>query len=125
MCLASFLKFLKFKLRRKRIVDKFASIKDDNHLEGNDSIKSGARRYTWDQMQKYTMNFSSVIGYGGFSTVYLAQYPDSTTGAVKIHSQSDRLNQAFKQELEILLHLEHDNIVKLLGYCDDQGAVIN
>ncbi|CAA3021384.1 probable receptor kinase At1g33260 [Olea europaea subsp. europaea] len=120
MCLASFLKFLKFKLRRKRIVDKVASIKDDNHLEGNDSIKSAARRYTWNQMQKYTMNFSSVIGYGGFSTVYLAQYPDSTTGAVKIHSQSDRLNQAFKQELEILLHLEHDNIVKLLGYCDDQ-----
>ncbi|KAL2543748.1 putative receptor-like protein kinase [Forsythia ovata] len=119
MCLVSFLKFLKFKLRCKRTVDRVAASEHGNHHDGHDGFKSSARRYTWDHLQKHTMNFSSVLGYGGFSTVYLARFPDSTMGAVKIHSQSDRLNQAFKQELDILLHLQHDNIVKLLGYCDD------
>ncbi|PPR89020.1 hypothetical protein GOBAR_AA31661 [Gossypium barbadense] len=47
-------------------------------------------------------------------------------GAVKVHISDDRLIQVFKQELDILLRLQHDNIVKLLGYCDDleEGALV-
>uniref|UniRef100_A0A5B7A582 Protein kinase domain-containing protein n=1 Tax=Davidia involucrata TaxID=16924 RepID=A0A5B7A582_DAVIN len=120
-------------LRRKR--DRVAVI--DEEVE-NDSVGYNInderkinywRRFSWDEMERVTMNFSRVIGSGGFSTVYLAQFPDSSTNlaAVKIHSGSERLNRVYKQELEILLSLHHQNIVKLLGYCDDredQGVLV-
>lgn len=84
------------------------------------------RKFKWDEIKDATKDFSRLIGQGGFSNVYLANLSgnnSSTLGAVKIHVGSDRLNQVFRQELDILLRLRHDNIVKLLGYCDDLGAL--
>ncbi|KAM5571454.1 putative receptor-like protein kinase [Rosa sericea] len=86
------------------------------------------RKFSWDEIARFTNNFSKVIGSGGYSTVYLAQSPYSGHGflAIKIHNGSERLNQVFKQELDILLRLGHQSIVKLLGYCDDreEGALV-
>ncbi|KAG6405448.1 hypothetical protein SASPL_133037 [Salvia splendens] len=80
---------------------------------------------SWDEIQSLTTDFATVIGYGGFSTVYLAQFRRSPA-AVKVYCSSHRLHEAFKQELRILLHLRHPNIVKLLAYTDDdhQAALI-
>lgn len=89
-------------------------------LGTHDVCRRPGRRFTWAEVEKFTSNFSSVIGSGGFSTVYLAQFPNSALGAIKIHSSSERLNRVFKQEMEILMGLEHDNIVKFLGYCDER-----
>lgn len=75
-----------------------------------------------------TGNFSRVIGEGGFSTVYLGFIlHGSCVGrvAVKVHRSSERLHRAFKQELDVLMHVRHENIVKLLGYCDDRGKSIS
>ncbi|XP_015574510.1 probable receptor-like protein kinase At4g10390 [Ricinus communis] len=84
------------------------------------------KKYSWNDIERLTMNFARVVGSGGFSTVFLARLPSLTLGAVKIHGNSDHLNRLFKQELDILLQLRHDNIVKLLGHCDDQdrGALV-
>lgn len=83
-------------------------------------------RYSWSEIENLTMNFKEVIGVGGYSTVYLAKFPDSSLGAVKIYNNSERLNQVFKSELEISQKLHHANIVKLLGYCDerDEGVLV-
>ncbi|KAK9699070.1 hypothetical protein RND81_08G151000 [Saponaria officinalis] len=78
------------------------------------------RKYKWEEIEKYTMNFEEVIGVGGYSTVYLAKFSETKLGAVKIYNSSDRLNQVFRSELEISQKLHHSNIVKLLGYCDDK-----
>ncbi|TYJ22417.1 hypothetical protein E1A91_A08G124700v1 [Gossypium mustelinum] len=89
---------------------------------GNDLGVEGegfVRKFRWEEIKAATKDFSRVIGQGGFSNVYLANLSGSSHGAVKIHAASDLLNQVFKQELDILLRLHHDNIVKLLGYCDD------
>ncbi|KAH9606520.1 hypothetical protein KSS87_018910 [Heliosperma pusillum] len=85
------------------------------------------KRYKWEEIEKYTMNFKEVIGIGGYSTVYLAKFPNSTLGAIKrYNNNSERLNQVFKSELEISQKLHHANIVKLLGYCDenDEGVLV-
>lgn len=85
------------------------------------------RKFSWDDVERLTKNFSKVIGSGGFSTVYLAHFQfqglktERGLGAIKVHIGSERLNQLFKQELDILLRLHHQHIVKLLGYCDDGG----
>lgn len=123
-----FIKFLKFKMMRRN------SRRVDIEVDGNcsaifkgsveDVTKNGTSgsvwRFGWDEIEKVTKNLSEVIGYGGFSTVYLAHFPSSGLAAVKIHSSSERLKRVFKQELDILLHLHHENIVKLLGYSDDR-----
>lgn len=152
--------FTSAKLRRQPKLERVAAIntapeqealpgqqKDDLHHRSNCTINPLTHanhpkkqqlhllpRFTWDEIHNYTSNFASVLGSGGFSTVYLAQFSDSTPttstnafglGAVKIHCGStQRLNQIYKQELQILRDLQHDHIVKLLGYCDDRGITL-
>ncbi|XP_030552320.1 probable receptor-like protein kinase At1g33260 isoform X1 [Rhodamnia argentea] len=95
-----------------------------NKSEGGDGCC--AKKYRWEEVQGMTMEFSRAIGSGGFSTVYLATLDGSSEcglAAVKVQCGfGERLSLAFKQELEILLRLRHENIVKLLGYCDDRDA---
>ncbi|KAL1828579.1 hypothetical protein ACET3Z_006991 [Daucus carota] len=120
----AFLKFLKSKLRQKRVHDAVS----DGNTHDNILDNFVARRFSWDEIQVITMNCSSsrMIGYGGFSSVYLAKFLDSSLGAVKIQCSSERLDQVYKQELNILLTVSHPNIVRLRGYCDerDQGVLV-
>lgn len=97
--------------------------KEEKDFDGTNGC---ARKYSWSEIERLSMNFSQIVGSGGFSTVYLGHLPGSNLGAIKIHCPSDYLNRVFKQELDILLQLQHDNIVKLLGYCDvqDEGALV-
>jgi serine/threonine protein kinase len=114
----AFLKFFRFRLRRRNRVS------DRTEKDSGSKIEK-IEKIDWDVIQKATMDFSSsrVIGSGGFSTVYLARFvgsPGSGYGAVKIQCSSERLDQVYKQELQILLNLHHPNIVKLIGFCDDR-----
>ncbi|KAL6006687.1 hypothetical protein ACLOJK_032180 [Asimina triloba] len=81
---------------------------------------SSVWRFGWDEIELLSKNFSSVIGEGGFSTVYLGVFSDSSFSALKIHRNSEWLSQVFKQELDVLMQLHHENIVKLIGYCDER-----
>ncbi|KAE8708621.1 putative receptor-like protein kinase [Hibiscus syriacus] len=119
-------KFLKLRKFRR---GKPTSDTHPDQNKGKDSVVDGegfVRKFKWDEIKDATKDFSLVIGQGGFSNVYLANLSGSRQGAVKVHVGSDRLNQVFKQELDILLRLRHNNIVKLLGYCDDleEGAMV-
>ncbi|GAA0153459.1 hypothetical protein LIER_11693 [Lithospermum erythrorhizon] len=132
------------KIRRKRLstVNDAISVLEnesfcENGYDDNESMSKksciidgksiGVRKFSFEEMEMVTLNFfdSRVIGFGGFSTVYLAHFSDSTLGAIKVYSSgSDRLTRIYRQELEILLKLDHDHIVKLLGYCDDKDEGI-
>ncbi|MBA0796104.1 hypothetical protein Gohar_006902 [Gossypium harknessii] len=127
----SFAMGLLFRCYRLRKLErrKSTSTVQPDQIKGNDLGVDGegfVRKFRWEEIKAATKDFSRVIGQGGFSNVYLANLSGSSRGAVKIHAASDRLNQVFKQELDILLRLRHDNIVKLLGYCDDleEGAMV-
>ncbi|ONK72709.1 uncharacterized protein A4U43_C04F22310 [Asparagus officinalis] len=66
---------------------------------------------------------SSIIGQGGFSTVYLANLANPRAAAFKVHEPSQRLYKMFRQELDVLLSIRpHPNIVRLLGYSDNCGG---
>lgn len=86
--------------------------------------KAEVRRYGWAEVVSLTGNFTAtVIGEGGFSTVYLACLPGSSSylAAVKVLRSGERIHRAFLQELDVLRRLEHPRIVRLLGFCDDGG----
>lgn len=114
-----------YRLRKPERCKSTSTVQPDQ-IKGNDLGVEGeglVRKFRWEEIKAATKDFYRVIGQGGFSNVYLANLYGSSHGAVKIHAASDRLNQVFKQELDILLRLRHDNIVKLLGYCDDLGTL--
>ncbi|KAE8700679.1 putative leucine-rich repeat receptor-like protein kinase [Hibiscus syriacus] len=69
--------------------------------------------------QKATNNFGTVVGKGGFGTVYHG-YLDETQVAVKMLSPfSAQGYQQFQAEVELLLRVHHRNLTTLIGYCDD------
>ncbi|KAL3651064.1 hypothetical protein CASFOL_007467 [Castilleja foliolosa] len=109
-------KFLRLIFRRKRAATDRVAAVDDTEEQMN--------YYNWYEIEKLSMEFCRVIGYGGFSTVYLADHRanyNSAKAAVKRYcGGSQRLYEVYKQELDILQRLRHDHIVKLLGYCDDR-----
>ncbi|KAF8028114.1 hypothetical protein BT93_E0886 [Corymbia citriodora subsp. variegata] len=100
---------------------------------GDAAAEAAVKRWEWGEIERITRRFSEVVGEGGFSTVYMGRFHGCGGGsaaaaaAVKVHcGGGERLSLAFKQELDVLLRLEHQNIVRLLGYCDDadRGALI-
>ncbi|KAK4748763.1 hypothetical protein SAY87_015349 [Trapa incisa] len=112
-------------LRRRRsnwIVIAAASAAAQDRAAEKVSAVSVVREFNWADIRKMTTDFRELIGVGGFSSVYLGRLSGgSTVGAVKVHTGSERLNLVFRQELDILLRIRHENIVKLIGFCDDEG----
>ncbi|CAD6209226.1 unnamed protein product [Miscanthus lutarioriparius] len=89
-------------------------------------VAATARQLSWAQVEAMTGGFTSaVVGEGGFSTVYLGRLAGSLA-AVKVHRSSERLQRAFRQELDALLRVRHPHIVRLLGFCDqrDEGVLV-
>ncbi|VVB11807.1 unnamed protein product [Arabis nemorensis] len=96
-------------------------------VTGSISVSGVVTCYTRDGIESLTSNFSTLIGSGGYSNIYLARLSGSYKAALKVHVSSHRLYQVFRSELEILLRLQHPHIVKLLGYFDDSeenGALL-
>ncbi|KAL8252106.1 hypothetical protein R6Q59_035799 [Mikania micrantha] len=84
----------------------------------------GARSFTFEELRKYTDNFSetSQIGAGGYGNVYKASLPNGRLIAIKRARQgSTQGGLEFKTELELLSRVHHKNVVGLIGFCFDQG----
>eukprot|EP01018_Ginkgo_biloba_P005770 Gb_14982 [translate_table: standard] len=75
-------------------------------------VHQRVKKLSWKELEKSTNNFTSVIGEGGFSKVYLAHFPDETVGAVKVEKKKDRSGQTFKQELSVLLSARHVHLTR-------------
>eukprot|EP01018_Ginkgo_biloba_P005769 Gb_14983 [translate_table: standard] len=89
-------------------------------------VHQRVKKLSWKELEKSTNNFTSEIGEGGFSKVYLARFPDETVGAVKVEKQKHRSGQTFKQELSVLLRARHVHLVNLIGFCNerDRAALV-
>lgn len=66
-----------------------------------------------------TNDFSkdNIIGSGRTGTMYKATLPDGSLLAIKRLRSSAQTEKQFKSEMNILGHLQHRNLVPLLGYC--------
>ncbi|XP_077252593.1 putative serine/threonine-protein kinase PBL10 [Tasmannia lanceolata] len=92
------------------------------------------RNFTHDELRAATGNFRDRLGEGRFGCVYKGQIQEMdetriTTGlgldvAVKKMNISDqqqieRQKEEWMAEVKYLRHLQHPNIVKLIGYCEE------
>lgn len=76
------------------------------------------RKFGYKETKKATDNFNTVIGQGGFGTVYRAQFSDGSLLAVKrMNKVSEQGEGEFCRELELLARLHHRHLVALRGFC--------
>ncbi|MCO5568268.1 hypothetical protein L7F22_021965 [Adiantum nelumboides] len=100
----------------------WSSFNLEEGIGGFGETASGIMELTWKQIEKATKNFTTIVGEGGFSTVYRAEMADGRVGAVKIEKTRDRSRQIFKHELSVLCRVHHPNLVNLIGYCNERGV---
>ncbi|XP_069153711.1 receptor-like protein kinase HERK 1 [Solanum lycopersicum] len=78
-------------------------------------------------LQEATNNFNcnSLIGLGGFGTVYRGVLCDGTKVALKrCKLESSQGIEEFQTEIEMLSHFRHPYLVSLIGYCDENNVTI-
>ncbi|KAL3538426.1 hypothetical protein ACH5RR_001792 [Cinchona calisaya] len=103
--------------------DPFASWDRSKHSGGVPQLK-GARHFSFEEVKKYTNNFSETndIGSGGYGKVYKGTLPSGQLVAIKRAQQGSMQGAPeFKTEIELLSRVHHKNVVGLLGFCFDQG----
>ncbi|GKV49315.1 hypothetical protein SLEP1_g56071 [Rubroshorea leprosula] len=97
---------------------------DVNKSYGSIPQLKSARCFSFEELKKYTNNFSeaSDIGSGGYGKVYRGTLPNGELVAIK-RAQQGSLQGAleFKTEIELLSRVHHKNVVRLLGFCFEQG----
>ncbi|KAK4747813.1 hypothetical protein SAY87_014399 [Trapa incisa] len=76
------------------------------------------RKFSYKETKTATDNFSTIIGEGGFGTVYKAQFSNDSMAAVKrMNRVSEQGEDEFCREIELLARLHHRHLVALKGFC--------
>lgn len=87
----------------------------------DDTFKLRNQQYTYSEVQSITNNFTTVIGKGGFGTVFHGSIGGNQV-AVKILSESSAQGyKEFQSEVKLLMDVRHKNITLLVGYCNDSN----
>ncbi|KAE8704828.1 Nodulation receptor kinase [Hibiscus syriacus] len=84
-------------------------------------------RHNLEYIEIATQNYNTLIGEGGFGSVYQGTLPDGQEVAVKVRSAtSTQGTREFENELNLLSVIRHENLVPLLGYCceNDQQILV-
>ncbi|XP_071688475.1 putative receptor-like protein kinase At5g39000 [Rutidosis leptorrhynchoides] len=87
-------------------------------------------RISLEDIAKATQNFhdDNCIGKGGFGNVYIGKVSKvdgfDTIVAKRLDTRGGQGEKQFRNELQILFNYKHENIIRLLGYCDEKGAKV-
>ncbi|KAM7280182.1 hypothetical protein ACFE04_007316 [Oxalis oulophora] len=93
-------------------------------LESGSSYYFGAQVFHFSELEEATENFnpSKEVGDGGFGTVYYGKLKDGRVVAVKrLHDNNFKRAEQFMNEIEILTHVRHPNLVTLYGCTSRQS----
>ena len=65
----------------------------------------------------------NLIGEGGYAEVYKGQMADGQIVAIKklTRGSAEEMTMDYLSELGIIVHVDHPNIAKLIGYCVEGG----
>ncbi|OVA10049.1 Protein kinase domain [Macleaya cordata] len=83
--------------------------------------------FSLELIETATNRYKTLIGEGGFGSVYRGTLPDGQEVAVKVRSAtSTQGTREFENELNLLSAIQHENLVPLLGYCceSDQHILV-
>ncbi|CAI0430874.1 unnamed protein product [Linum tenue] len=81
--------------------------------------------FTLSQIENATQKYKTLIGEGGFGSVYRGTLSDGTDVAVKVRSStSTQGTKEFQNELNLFSAIRHENLVPLIGYCSESDQQI-
>uniref|UniRef100_UPI002FE4FA7B Receptor-like kinase SYMRK n=1 Tax=Lotus japonicus TaxID=34305 RepID=UPI002FE4FA7B len=81
--------------------------------------------FTLEYIEVATERYKTLIGEGGFGSVYRGTLNDGQEVAVKVRSAtSTQGTREFDNELNLLSAIQHENLVPLLGYCNESDQQI-
>ncbi|XP_024171436.1 leucine-rich repeat receptor protein kinase HPCA1 isoform X2 [Rosa chinensis] len=115
------------KRRAKRATDQnnpFGKWDVNNKTRGSTPQLKGARSFSFEELMKYSNNFSEAndVGSGGYGKVYRGTLPTGQLIAIKrAHKESIQGRNEFKTEIELLSLVHHKHLVSLVGFCFDRG----
>eukprot|EP01018_Ginkgo_biloba_P028779 Gb_15894 [translate_table: standard] len=87
----------------------------------------GPRRFRFKDLKSATNNFDKkyMLGQGGFGAVYKGFLSNKSPIAVKrVSENSHQGEQEFIAEVMIISRLRHKNLVRLLGWCHENGELL-
>ncbi|CAO2815254.1 unnamed protein product [Amaranthus hypochondriacus] len=87
---------------------------EDNFFENMTGLPV---RYSYNDLEIATKNFSEKLGQGGFGSVYLGVLDDGTKLAVKKLEGIGQGKKQFRAEVSIIGSVHHVHLVKLKGFC--------
>ncbi|TKY58138.1 G-type lectin S-receptor serine/threonine-protein kinase SD2-5 [Spatholobus suberectus] len=87
---------------------------DDTFLE---SLTGMPIRFSYNDLETATNNFSMKLGQGGFGSVYKGVLPDGTQLAVKKLEGIGQGKKEFRVEVSIIGSIHHHHLVRLKGFC--------
>ncbi|KAK7311065.1 hypothetical protein RJT34_08955 [Clitoria ternatea] len=90
------------------------SSEEDNFLE---SLTRMPVRYSYNDLETATSNFSMKLGQGGFGSVYKGVLPDGTELAVKKLEGIGQGKKEFRVEVRVIGSIHHHHLVRLKGFC--------
>ncbi|KAH8514448.1 hypothetical protein H0E87_007325 [Populus deltoides] len=101
----------------------FAHWESNNGVGGVPQLK-GARCFSFEELKKYTNNFSETndIGSGEYGKVYRGVLPTGELITIKRALREwMQPGLEFKTEIELLSRVHHRNVVSLVGFCLERG----
>ena len=97
-------------------------------IDKSEVISDKPREVSFQQLMEITNNFEQKLGSGTFGVVYKGVLNDGPVNRViavkKLHSTTEQIDdKQFKNEFELLRVLKHQNIVQLVGFCNETEKV--
>ncbi|KAK1355487.1 putative receptor protein kinase ZmPK1 [Heracleum sosnowskyi] len=97
--------------------------KTTNFEAASNSVETNVHRFTCSELVEATNGFEEELGRGSFGIVYKGKIHLASTVIVAV-KKIDRLLQdgakEFKTEVSVIAQTHHKNLVRLVGYCEEE-----
>lgn len=97
------------------------------YMENDADVESRVVRLSLQKLREITANFSEdrVLGQGGYGIVYKGVCRDGKPIAVRELCPLGGIDdEQFQDELRTLINIKHQNIVRLVGFCNEKEEVV-
>ncbi|ONI21762.1 hypothetical protein PRUPE_2G087200 [Prunus persica] len=97
--------------------EKENQLKIERFLEDYKALKPS--RYSYADIKRITDQFKDKLGQGAYGTVFKGKLSSEFFVAVKVLNNSKGNGEEFVNEVGMMGHIHHVNVVRLVGFCAD------